>query len=251
MHYQGKLLRINLDGSVPRDNPVINGVRSHVYTYGHRNIQGIAFGAGKTYAAEQGPSTDDEINLMRAGGNYGWPNVAGYRDDRAYVYGNWSAASNCRSLPFDPDKIPAEVPKQKETEWNHPNFVPPIQTFFTVDDNSRFRADGNATSALSGMVYYGSTGIPGWANSLLVTGMRAGTVYRLKLSADGRTIAGQPENLFRGVNRPRDLAISPDGKKIYMITDVTGRVTLAPGVTRTNLENPGTLFEFTYAELER
>ena len=44
VHYQGKLLRINLDGSVPRDNPVINGVRSHVYTYGHRNIQGIEIG---------------------------------------------------------------------------------------------------------------------------------------------------------------------------------------------------------------
>ena len=42
--YQGKLLRLNPDGSIPADNPVLNGVRSHVYTYGHRNVQGMAFG---------------------------------------------------------------------------------------------------------------------------------------------------------------------------------------------------------------
>ena len=81
--YQGKLLRLNPDGSIPADNPVLNGVRSHVYTYGHRNVQGLAFGPDNLlYASEHGPSSDDEVNLITAGKNYGWPHVAGFRDDR-------------------------------------------------------------------------------------------------------------------------------------------------------------------------
>jgi PQQ-dependent dehydrogenase (s-GDH family) len=56
--YQGKILRLNRDGSIPADNPVIGGVRSHIYSYGHRNAQGIAFGPGRRlYAVEHGPKT--------------------------------------------------------------------------------------------------------------------------------------------------------------------------------------------------
>ena len=89
--YIGKILRINLDGSIPADNPSINGVRSHIYTYGHRNPQGLEFGpTGLLYSSEHGPGTDDELNLIVAGSNYGWPHIAGYRDDRGYIYSNWS-----------------------------------------------------------------------------------------------------------------------------------------------------------------
>ena len=63
--YQGKTLRLNVDGSIPDDNPLLEGVRSHVYTYGHRNAQGLDFGAdGRLYQAEQGPQTDDEVNIL-------------------------------------------------------------------------------------------------------------------------------------------------------------------------------------------
>ena len=63
-----------LDGTIPEDNPEIEGVRSHVFTYGHRNMQGIAFGPdGTLYASEQGPKADDEVNILTPGGNYGWP----------------------------------------------------------------------------------------------------------------------------------------------------------------------------------
>jgi PQQ-dependent dehydrogenase (s-GDH family) len=63
--YQGKILRLELDGAIPADNPVIDGVRSHVYSYGLRNAQGLAFGpTGLLYASEHGPSTDDEIDLI-------------------------------------------------------------------------------------------------------------------------------------------------------------------------------------------
>lgn len=132
--YAGKVLRLNPDGGIPDDNPVINGVRSHVYTYGHRNPQGLVFVGDLLFEAEHGPSSDDEINLLVAGGNYGWPHVAGFRDDQGYVYGNWSAAPDCEKLAksYFPTDIPASVPQQKETEWKAEDFREPIKTFYTV-----------------------------------------------------------------------------------------------------------------------
>ncbi|WP_043930150.1 PQQ-dependent sugar dehydrogenase [Bacillus sp. EB01] len=71
----GKLLRMNLDGSIPSDNPFPN---SYVYTYGHRNPQGIAWlSDGSMYASEHGQSAHDEINRIAAGKNYGWPVING------------------------------------------------------------------------------------------------------------------------------------------------------------------------------
>jgi PQQ-dependent dehydrogenase (s-GDH family) len=64
--YQGKVLRMNPDGSIPEDNPEINGVRSHIFTYGHRNHQGIEVGPnGDLYVAEHGPSSDDEEAVFK------------------------------------------------------------------------------------------------------------------------------------------------------------------------------------------
>lgn len=71
----GKVLRLNLDGSIPTDNP---DPTSYVYSIGHRNAQGLMLHPnGMVYSAEHGPSSDDEINIIEAGGNYGWPNVLG------------------------------------------------------------------------------------------------------------------------------------------------------------------------------
>lgn len=71
----GKILRMNLDGSIPGDNPFSN---SYVYSYGHRNPQGLAWdGNGTLYESEHGPSAHDEINIIKAGANYGWPLVIG------------------------------------------------------------------------------------------------------------------------------------------------------------------------------
>ncbi|WLR55226.1 PQQ-dependent sugar dehydrogenase [Mesobacillus subterraneus] len=71
----GKILRLNLDGSVPADNPFEN---SYVYSYGHRNPQGLTWSEdGALYASEHGPSAHDEINLIEAGKNYGWPEITG------------------------------------------------------------------------------------------------------------------------------------------------------------------------------
>lgn len=75
---KGKVLRYYLDGSIPEDNPFPG---SPVFTYGHRNPQGIVSVKGNIYISEHGSHHNDEINLLRQGGNYGWPNVSGYGED--------------------------------------------------------------------------------------------------------------------------------------------------------------------------
>lgn len=71
----GKILRINLDGSIPADNPIAG---NPLWSYGHRNPQGLAMANGKLYISEHGPNNDDEVNLIQKGKNYGWPNVEGF-----------------------------------------------------------------------------------------------------------------------------------------------------------------------------
>jgi glucose/arabinose dehydrogenase len=79
----GKILRLKRDGGVPKDNPFSP---SPVYSYGHRNPQGLDISQGKVWSTEHGPETRDELNLITSGGNYGWPDCLG-------------VLKNCRSLP--------------------------------------------------------------------------------------------------------------------------------------------------------
>jgi glucose/arabinose dehydrogenase len=72
----GKVLRINLDGSIPADNPYGNAV----WTIGHRNAQGLVFAMGRWYNSEHGETTNDEINIIEGNRNYGWPFVEGFCD---------------------------------------------------------------------------------------------------------------------------------------------------------------------------
>lgn len=74
----GKILRLNLDGSIPSDNPFKN---NPVWSYGHRNAQGLVFSpTGVLYSSENGDAQDDELNIIHKGSNYGWPNVEGFCD---------------------------------------------------------------------------------------------------------------------------------------------------------------------------
>lgn len=73
----GKILRINTDGTIPADNP---DPTSPIWTKGHRNPQGLAYANGVLYSSEHGPSNDDEINIIEKGRNFGWPNVQGFCD---------------------------------------------------------------------------------------------------------------------------------------------------------------------------
>jgi glucose/arabinose dehydrogenase len=73
----GKILRINLDGTIPSDNPVAG---NPYWSYGHRNPQGLVYANNKLYSSEHGPNNDDEINIIEKGRNYGWPVVEGFCD---------------------------------------------------------------------------------------------------------------------------------------------------------------------------
>jgi PQQ-dependent dehydrogenase (s-GDH family) len=249
--YQGKILRIAPDGSVPRDNPVIGGVRSHVFSYGHRNPQGLAFGeGGRLYESEHGPDVDDEVNLIDAGGNYGWPRVAGYRDGKAYVYANWSASAPapCASLGLrGRGAIPPSVPQQPESAFDAADFKPPIQTFFTVEPATEVqRRPGNTIAPSSLDIVTSATGVPGWRASLLLPALLRGLVYRMQLSADGRSVAGAPIEYFKTTNRYRDLAIGPDQRTFYIATDTDGRTMDDNGAPVRVVANPGAILEFTY-----
>lgn len=248
--YQGKILRIELDGSIPSDNPEVGGVRSHIFTYGHRNPLGLAFGPdGRLYESEHGPSSDDEANLLEAGRNYGWPNVAGYKDDKAYVYANWSASTPtpCAKLPPGGGAaIPAGIPQQTEKSFTNAQFTPPLRTFFTVETGYDLTRTGNATIAPGGVDVYVGDAIPGWKNSLLVLSLIRGAVYRLPLAPDGRSVKEPPTELFRSANRYRDIAINPDGRTFYLVTDPSGPNRDASGAVNQKLANPGSVLEIKY-----
>lgn len=256
--YQGKALRLNPDGSIPEDNPVIAGVRSHVFTYGHRNMQGLAFGPdGTLYASEQGPKTDDEVNILVAGGNYGWPHVAGFRDDMAYQFARWADATEpCETLVFSDLAIHPSVPRADETAWTTP-MRDPLATMFTVPDDWTFddpACEGATyicwpTVAASSVEVYrpASGGIPGFDNALLVTALKRGSLYRIPLTPDGQAAAGPIERYFHSANRYRDSAIGPDQRTIYIVTDVGGQLEAPDGRVMSGVENPGAILVFTYA----
>lgn len=253
--YQGKILRMNLDGSIPDDNPELNGVKSHVFSFGHRNAQGIVVAPGGTlFADEQGPKSDDELNRIEAGKNYGWPLVAGFQDDEAYVFGNWSAAPDCEQLAYSDYTLPASVPQQKETAWADPNFMPPLMTFYTVASSYRFEdpkcgAKANIcwpTIAPSSLELYlpQTQALAGWSDALLITSLKTGSVYRVALSPDHRGVLGDAVPLFKTTNRYRDVAVNPDGRTFYVITDSEGSTQSVDGGATDSLEDPGSILEF-------
>ncbi len=259
-NYQGKSLRINLDGSIPDDNPVISGIRSHIFSYGHRNASGLAFGKnGKLYSSEHGPKVDDEINILQAGKNYGWPHISGYNDNKNYKYFSLNqdyglaGYSSCSTIPTandNIDKITAQY-GQLESSWAGTSTDPITTWASTIEDgfNSTNGVYTWPTIAPSNVkIYEGFTAeIPGWNNSILTTTLKNGRVYRQKLSPDGNSIIGESEELFETLNRYRDIAIDPDGKTFYIITDSGGATSaVTVGTTTLPVEDPGKILVFTY-----
>jgi len=255
--YVGKSLRINLDGTVPKDNPKLDGVVSHVFTFGHRNPQGLDFGPdGTLYSSEQGPKSDDEVNILKSGGNYGWPNVVGFKDNKAYEFARWAEASTpCSQLRFSDLAIHPSVPREAETAFKKP-MVDPVATMFTVPTGFNFHDPVCKgidficwpTVATSSIENYRSkdNSIPGWENVLLVTTLKRGSLYVLPLTTNGKAAAGKFWRYFQSENRYRDTAISPDRKTIYIATDPGGLgEALAGGAVR-RMQDQGAILAFTY-----
>jgi PQQ-dependent dehydrogenase (s-GDH family) len=254
--YQGKILRLDPDGGIPADNPVIKGVRSHIFSYGHRNPEGLTFGpGGRLFSTDHGPKSDDEVNLNEPGKNYGWPYVSGFKDDQNYVYENWSASTvPCTSLHYDDFTTPPSVPRQKETSWTSPDYMDPLKTLYTVPNGYNFQdaTCGEQSYACwpsiapSSMVYVpaGKGVFDGWSNSLLVTSLKNGAVYRLRLTQDGGSIQGDVTQYFKTANRYRALALTPDHRNLYILTDTNGLVASESGTPVEQLANPGAILQF-------
>ena len=111
----GKVIRLNADGTVPADNPIAG---NPVWSYGHRNPQGLVFANNKLYESEHGPSIEDEVNIIEKGRNYGWPTVNGPCDggEVSFCSANnikepiWSSGNGtiavCGIDYYNNDKIP-------------------------------------------------------------------------------------------------------------------------------------------------
>ncbi|HEY6505892.1 MAG TPA: PQQ-dependent sugar dehydrogenase, partial [Chitinophagaceae bacterium] len=232
--YEGKVLRLNTEqvsGSwIPTDNPFGNAV----YTSGHRNPQGLVWGnvngTDFLYSSEHGPYSDDEINVIEAGRNYGWPQVSGFCD------GNYNGRT-----------IGGFAVVSEQTNCATLNAKEPLRSLFPAanppsgGDNMTWPSTGP-----SGTDFYGSNAIPGWQNSLLVAQLKNGTVTRFKLSSDGASIISDTIHYFRGLGRFRDVVVSPDGLKIYVACDSSGSTSGPTGGVTTTPANPGSILEFTY-----
>ncbi len=240
--YEGKILRLNLElisnSWIPADNPFTNssGARTAVYSYGHRNAQGLVWGnvAGNNilYSTEHGPFSDDEINIIESGRNYGWAGVGGYCD------GNYNNVWVGGTSVVNEQNYCAQY-----------NIKEPIKSLFPVtsppDSTTSFLTW--PTIAPSGTDFYSSMAIPGWRNSLLVACLKAGRVYRFKLDdATGQTVTSDTISYFANLGRFRDICISPDGLKIYVCTDNSGSTSVPTGGYTSNPPNAGRILVFTY-----
>lgn len=180
-NHQGKVVRINTDGSAPEDNPYVNtpGALPEIWSIGHRNVQGAALHpkTGKLWTAEHGPQGGDEINLAQPGKNYGWP-VITYGEN----YGGGKIGEGTH-------KDGMEQPLYK---W-----VPSI--------------------AVAGFIFYTGDKFPAWQGDLLMTSLRAQTLVRLTL--DGEKVVDEERLLTEEVGeRLRHIVQGPDGF-IYLLSD--------------------------------
>ena len=176
----GKIVRINADGSVPRDNPFVDraGARPEIWSYGHRNVQSAALHprTGQLWTVEHGARGGDELNRPEAGKNYGWPVI---------TYG----------VDYSGAKIGEGTAK--------PGMEQPVYYWDPV-------------IAPSGMTFYTGAAFPDWKGSLFIGSLRPGLLVRLTL-ADGR-VAQEERYLADLRERIRDVRQGPDGL-LYLLTD--------------------------------
>lgn len=263
LRYSGKILRINLDGSIPSDNPVINGVRSHVYSFGHRNPQGLVFErdeynamvpSGRLYESEQGPASDDEVNIINSGRNYGWPRVAGMYDNGWYKYYRWEGNAGCSFYPGEcsSTQTGSGLP---ENSFYSPVYQNPIFDLFpsTPPGGTNCNWLNNPTLAPSSIAHYPFTKmIPGWGNCLLIATLKSSAVYRLKLNAAGNGPLSVPDSVIPyfketgALNRYRDIVVGNDGITFYLLTDSVGGTSGPTAGQDGGVTNRGCILEYKY-----
>ena len=191
----GKIVRLNPDGSVPKDNPFVGkaDVRPEIWSFGHRNVQAAALNpaTGELWEVEHGTRGGDELNVVRKGKDYGWPTIA---------YG----------IEYQGAPITGGIQQQEGMEQPRYYWDPVI--------------------APSGMVFYTGKLFPAWQNSLFIGGM--GSMNLVRLTLKGEQVTGEErllQDLQPARERIRDVRQGPDGA-IYCLTDnAKGRILkLAP-----------------------
>ncbi len=184
--HAGSVLRVNLDGSVPDDNPFLKNKKAlpEIWSYGHRNPQGVSYDAKhqRLWLIEHGPRGGDEINLILAGRNYGWPVIS-------YGKEYWG---------------PFQVGEGTEKE----GMKPPVKVYVpSIAPGSLLRYSGKA--------------FPGWQGNLFAGALKLRHLNRIVLDQTGQAIA--EERLLEDLGeRIRALAQSPEGW-LYLSTD-SGRI---------------------------
>jgi glucose/arabinose dehydrogenase len=186
----GKIVRINADGTIPKDNPFVGkeGVRPEIWSFGHRNVQAATLNptTGELWEVEHGTRGGDEINIARKGKDYGWPTIAyGIEYQGAPITGNITAK---------------EGMEQPLYYWD-PVIAP------------------------SGMLFYTGNLFPAWKGSLFIGGMVTKNLVRLDINGD--KVVGEErllKDLQPATERIRDVEQGPDGA-IYLLTDnAKGRI---------------------------
>jgi glucose/arabinose dehydrogenase len=184
---RGKILRLNEDGSVPSDNPFVGkaGYRPEIFSMGHRNNAGLAVNpaTGELWASEYGPNGGDEINIIKAGKNYGWPLVSFGRDY--------------------PGPFISPVPWKEGMEMPVASFIPGISP--------------------SGLAFYTGTDFPTWTTSAFVGATRVGQIpgtgRMVRVFFDENGNERSREDLFTDLKqRIRDIRMGPDGF-LYFLTE--------------------------------
>lgn len=182
--HAGTLLRMYDDGSVPDDNPFVNDSNAapEIFSYGHRNIQGLIINPenNEIWGTEHGPRGGDELNLIEAGKNYGWPDASLGRD-----YGDetrFHAGTEARRIDGMEDPVYEFLP----------------------------------THAPSGLALVTADNFPNWKGNLLAGGLRSERIRRLLIM--DYTVIHDEELLLQEVGRIRDVREGPDGN-IYVLTD--------------------------------
>lgn len=185
---QGKILRLTPEGAVPQDNPFVNDQRAkpEIWTYGNRNAQGLAINpwSGALWETEHGPRGGDEVNLPKAGKNYGWPLA--------------TFGINYSGQP---------IPEAKGT------------TLAGAEDPIYY---WKVSPALSGMAFYHAQTFPQWKNSLFVGALAGKSLIRLTL--DGEKVTHEERLLSERNERIREVQVGDDGFVYVLTDESDGKL---------------------------